>query len=142
MALGHDIPMGLRAAYLWMHRQTNARLARCEATAEQFVVLSLLIEADGVTQQELVRGASSDPNTIRAMLLRLAERGWVVRGRHPNDGRARTVSLTRKGRLAHKRMAEEIKPVQDRLAGLFREDEAHMLMAFLERISEAMAQNG
>ena len=37
---------------------------------------------------------SSDPNTVRAMLLLLEQRGLVVRERHPTDGRARTVALT------------------------------------------------
>ncbi len=139
MTIGHDIPMGLRSAYLWMHRQTNAQLAPCKATAKQFVLLSLLIEEDGITQHELVQRASSDPNTIRAMLVLMAKRGLITRECHPNDRRARTVTLTRKGRLVYQKMAKEIKPLQEELAGLFSEDEAYILIAFLERISEAMS---
>ena len=60
MATGHDIAMGLRAAYWSMHRQPNTRVARHRATAEQFVLLALLAERDGITQQELGRRASSD----------------------------------------------------------------------------------
>jgi len=91
MAIGHDTAMGLRAAYWSMHRQTNAHLAQRGATADQFELLSLLTEQDGITQRELVRRASSDPNTIRAMLLLLEKRGVVARKRHPTDGRGRDV---------------------------------------------------
>ena len=140
MATGHDIAMSLRAAYRSMHRQTNAHLAKCGATADQFVLLSLLYEQDGMTQQELVRQASSDPNTIRAMLLLLEKRGVVARGRHPTDGRARRVTLTRKGRRTHSRLLAEIKPLQKQLSALFRGEEAETLVVFLRRISKAMAR--
>ena len=80
--------MALRAAYWAMHRQTQARLARCGVTADQFVLLALLAEQDGITQQELVRRASSDANTVRAMLVLMESRGLVTRKGHPTDGRA------------------------------------------------------
>ncbi len=140
MATGHDIAMGLRAAYWSMHRQSNAHLARCGVTADQFVILSLLSEQDGITQQELVRQASSDPNTVRAMLLLMEKRGVVARGRHPTDGRARRVILTRKGRQTYDKLLAEIKPLQKRLSALFRAKEAETLVLFLSRISKAMAK--
>jgi DNA-binding MarR family transcriptional regulator len=140
MATGHDIAMGLRAAYWSMHRQTNAHLAQRGATADQFVLLSLLSEQDGITQQELVRRASSDANTIRAMLLLLEERGLVARGQHPTDGRARRVTLTRKGRQTHDKLLSQIKPLQKRLSAPFRAEEGDTLVVFLSRISEAMVK--
>jgi DNA-binding MarR family transcriptional regulator len=140
MATGHDIAMGLRAAYRSMHRQTNLHLARRGATADQFVLLSLLVERDGTTQQELVRRATSDPNTVRAMLLLLEKQGLIVRKQHPTDGRALKITLTRKGRNTYNTLLKEIKPLQKRLAALFRDEEAKTLVAFLGRISEAMAE--
>ena len=121
-------------------RLVRANLARCGATADQFVLLSLLAEQDGITQQELVRQASSDPNTVRAMLLLLEKRGVVARGRHPTDGRARRVTLTRKGRQTYDKLLAEIKPLQERLSSLFRAEEAETLVVFLSRISRAMAK--
>ncbi|MDP2897807.1 MAG: MarR family transcriptional regulator [bacterium] len=140
MATGHDIAMGLRAAYWSMHRQTNAHLAERAATADQFVLLSLLVEQDGITQQELVRRASSDPNTIRAMLVLLEKRGLVARGQHPTDGRARRVTLARKGRQTHDKLLAQIKPLQKQLSALFRDEETDTLVGFLGRISKAMAK--
>jgi len=141
MTSGHDIAMGLRAAYWSMHRQTNACLASQGATAEQFVLLALLAEEDGITQQELGHRASSDPNTIRAMLVLLERRGLVARQPHPTDGRARSVTLTRKGRLAYEKWQAQIEPLQDRLRELFLTNEADDLVGFLNGISEAMVES-
>ncbi len=142
MASGHEIAMGLRAAYWAMHRQTEASLAAGGVTADQFVLLSLLAERDGITQQELVRRASSDANTIRAMLVRLESRGLVTREKHPTDGRARSVALTRKGRRTHDRLWSQSEPVRERLIDAFGPEEADTLSEFLTRISTAMAKEG
>ena len=95
---GREVARALRAAYLALHRQTNACIAPDGVTADQFVVLSALADKDGVTQQDLVRRVGSDANTVRAILLLLEGRGVVAREPHPADGRARFVTLTAKGR--------------------------------------------
>jgi DNA-binding MarR family transcriptional regulator len=140
MTSGHDMAMGLRAAYRAMHRRTEAGLARRGVTADQFVLLALLAEQDGITQQELVRRASSDANTIRAMLVLLESRGLVARRQHRSDRRARSVILTRKGRRAYEKLWADSEPVRERLFAALRPEEADALVEFLGRISEAMAQ--
>ncbi len=140
MASGHDIAMGLRAAYWAMHRRTQARLAAAAVTADQFVLLALLAEQDGITQQELVRRASSDANTVRAMLVLLESRHLVARRGHPTDRRALSVILTRKGRQTYERLWADSDPVRQRLLAAFGPEEADTLVEFLNRISEAMAQ--
>jgi len=132
--------MGLRAAYLLMHRQTNTFLAPFGMTADQFVLLALLADQDGITQQELTRRATSDPNTARAMLLLMERNGIVARRQHPTDGRARRVTLTRKGRQTFAKLSTEIKPLQDVLLSGFQGKEVKTLVMFLARISEAMKQ--
>lgn len=140
MKTGHYIAMALRAAYLSMHRQTNSHLAPFRMTADQFVILALLTEQDGTTQQELAQRASSDPNTIRAMLVLLENRGLVARRRHPTDGRALRVTITRKGRQVYAKLSAAIRPLQDRLSSLFQVKETRAMILFLDRISGAMAQ--
>ena len=120
MASGHDMAMGLRAAYRAMHRRTEAGLARRGVTADQFVLLALLAEQDGITQQELVRRASSDANTVRAMLVLLENRGLVARKLHPTDRRARNVTLTRRGRQAYEKRWADSEPVRGRLSAAVR----------------------
>lgn len=139
MTSGHEVARALRAAYLALHRQTNACLARDGVTADQFVLLAALAEADAVTQQELVRRVSSDANTVRAMLLLLEGRGLVARQRHPADGRAWSVTLTAKGRQVFRKLWAHSDPLRARLLGAFGPGEAADLVGLLHRVAEAMA---
>src|SRR5919197_5834296 len=131
MRSGHAIARALRAAYLALHRRTNACFADDGVTADQFVMLSALADADGVTQQELVRRVGSDPNTVRAILLLLEGRGLVARQPHPADGRARCVTLTAKGRRVFQKLWAKSEPLRARLLGAFRPDEATALVGLL-----------
>src|SRR5205085_66588 len=53
MATGHEIAMALRAAYLAMHRRSDAQFARRGVTADQFVLLAALAGGGAVTQRDL-----------------------------------------------------------------------------------------
>src|SRR5450755_2055291 len=141
MTSGREIARALRAAYLALHRRTNACLAQDGVTADQFVLLSALADADAVNQQELVRRINSDPNTVRAMLLLLENRGLVARDRHPADGRARSVTLTAKGRQVFKNLWAKSERLRARLLTAFRPDEATALVELLRRAADVMAAN-
>jgi DNA-binding MarR family transcriptional regulator len=140
MTTGHDIAMALRGAYLTFHRQADAHFAGRGVTADQYVILAALAQGDAVTQQELVRRVSSDPNTVRAMLLLLERRGFVARLRHPTDGRARSVILTAKGRRMYDRLRAGSEPLRERLLAVFRTEELAVLLGSLSRVAEVMAQ--
>src|SRR6202035_3586778 len=104
-----------------------------------FVLLSALADADAVNQQELVRRISSDPNTVRAMLLLLEGRGLVARERHPADGRARSVTLTAKGRQVFRRLWRKSESLRERLLSAFRPDEVVALVGHLRRVADVLA---
>jgi DNA-binding MarR family transcriptional regulator len=140
MTSGHEVARALRAAYLALHRQTNDCFASDGVTADQFVLLSALADADAVTQQELVRRTNSDANTVRAMLLLLEGSGLVARGRHPADGRARCVTLRGKGRQVFKRLWTKSKPLRARLLASFRPDEVTALVGLLRRAAGVLAR--
>jgi DNA-binding MarR family transcriptional regulator len=139
MTSGREVARALRAAYLALHRQTNACFVKDGVTADQFVLLAALADGDAVTQQELVRRLSSDHNTVRAMLLLLESRRLVARARHPVDGRARCVTLTKKGRQLFNRLLTKSEALRDQLLAAFRTDEVTALVRLLQRVAEAMA---
>ena len=141
-AAGHGLAMGLRAAYLTMHRRANAEFAHLGLTADQFVILTALAEADGVTQKELARRTASDANTMSEMLGRLERRGLVARKRDASDGRARRVSLTDSGREIRQAAWDGIAAFGDRLAGLVPSAERADLVGHLERIAQGMTTLG
>jgi DNA-binding MarR family transcriptional regulator len=139
MSSGHDIALALRAAYLAMHRGSDAAFAPHGLTADQFVLLCLLAQGDALTQSELARRAASDPNTVRAMLLLLERRGLVARQSHPTDRRARSVALTAKGRRVYASAWAAGEPVRARLLGALRRHEVPDLLDLLGRVTRALA---
>jgi DNA-binding MarR family transcriptional regulator len=132
--------MRLRGAYHTFHRKANAFFEPFGVTADQFVVLSLLAEQDGITQRELVEQAFSDPNTIGEMLARLEKKRLVYRTPHPLDGRARCVFLTPKGRTLQAKLLDtwdsDLQPGDNN----FRPKELEVLKELLGRIPVAASR--
>jgi DNA-binding MarR family transcriptional regulator len=121
-----------------MHRQTQALLSDYDFTAVQYVLLRLLSTEDGITQQELTRRASSDPNTIRGTLLLLEREGMVVRKSRKTDRRAKNIQLTAKGRRTYSKLSVALKPLQVALLSPFSAEEAEAFVTHLNRAAEAM----
>jgi DNA-binding MarR family transcriptional regulator len=139
MATGHNVAIALRAAYLALHRRSEARFARHGVTADQFVLLATLARGgEALTQRELARRMSSDPSTVRAMLVLLAARGLVERDAHPTDARARTVALTAKGRRAYRRLWRAGESIRERMLEALPPAEADTLVRLLGRVAEAL----
>jgi DNA-binding MarR family transcriptional regulator len=136
--LGHELAMALRAAYLAMHRRTDAIMARSGVTADQFVVLAALAESDALTQQDLVSRTFSDPNTLRAMLVLLERRRLIERRPHPTDRRARSVSLTRTGRSVFRQLWRKSESLRERLLAALHPDDPGSLVVELRRIAMAL----
>lgn len=129
-----ELPRLLRAAYFGMHRVSDAHFCAHGVTADQFVLLACLADEDGITQQELARRASSDPSTIRAMLVLMEGRGFVARTRHPGDSRARVVTLTARGRRLFQRLWQTSEPIRAQMLAGFSPDEAQSLVENLRRL--------
>ena len=138
MTTGSDIAIALRTAYLALHRQSDAAFARYGITADQFVLLASLARGHALTQRELARRMSSDPSTVRAMLVLLERRGLVERDAHPTDARARSVVLTAKGVRAYRRLWAAGEPVRERMLGEIGSGEAETLVRLLGRIAAAL----
>ena len=139
MATGHHIAIALRAAYLALHRRSEARFARHGVTADQFVLLATLARGgEALTQRELARRMSSDPSTVRAMLVLLAGRGLVERDHHPTDARARTVTLTANGRRAYRRLWTAGESIRARMRDALRPGEAEALVRLLGQVAGAL----
>lgn len=138
MTDGSDIAIALRAAYLALHRRTEARFARLGVTADQFVLLATLARGQALTQRELARRMASDPSTVRAMLVLLENRGLVERTVHPTDARARTVTLTTKGMRRFWKLWSAGEPIRAQMLGALRPDEAKMLVGLLAKVAAAL----
>ncbi len=105
-------------------------------TGPQMLCLLWIRDCAGITQVELAAELDSDPNTVSAMVRRLIAKGFVVREKHPTDGRALSVSLTETGRT----LVEEALPDVDRLSlhlfDLMRNVNENEVVPWLEAVSQ------
>jgi DNA-binding MarR family transcriptional regulator len=138
MPTERELPMALRAAYLTLHRRSDARFARYGVTADQFVLLATLARGGALTQRDLARRMSSDPSTVRAMLVLLEERGLVQRGHHPTDSRARTARLTTAGRRKFRQLLKAGEPIRAEMIESLRSDELETLVRLLRRVAASL----
>lgn len=139
MTTGPELAIALRTAYLALHRRSDAAFAPHDVTADQFVLLATLARGgEALTQRELARRISSDPSTVRAMLVLLERGGLVERDTNPADARKRTVALTAQGRRAYERLWTAGEPVRARMLGALQPGEAETLVRLLEQVAEAL----
>jgi DNA-binding MarR family transcriptional regulator len=132
------LPLALRAAYLALHRRSDARFASYGITADQFVLLATLARGHALTQRQLARRMSSDPSTVRAMLVLLERRGLIERDPHPTDARARTVTLTSAGKRRFRQLWAAGEQIRAEMFGSLLPDEAEALVGMLRRVTERL----
>jgi DNA-binding MarR family transcriptional regulator len=133
-----ELPMALRAAYLALHRRTEARFTTLGVTADQFVLLAVLSRGDAQTQRELARRMPSDPSTVRAMLVLLEEKGLVRRDSSPTDSRARRISLTAAGKRKFRQLWTAGESIRDQMFASFESGEGETLVRLLTQIADSL----
>ncbi len=107
--------MLLRDAYFALRRCSNAHCAPFDCNGDQFVLLKLLADEDGVTQQDLVDRAGYDASTTANMVKRLESNGLVRRDEHPDDARAKLVCLTQEGRRLQRKLWKQSETLRRRV---------------------------
>jgi DNA-binding MarR family transcriptional regulator len=130
--------MALRAAYLALHRRSDAEFARLGVTADQFVLLATLNQGHALTQRELARRMPSDPSTVRAMLVLLEQSGLVQRQAHPTDARARTVALTTAGKRKFQQLWKAGESIRTAMHSTLQSADAALLVKLLTNIAESL----
>lgn len=136
-----QIPLSLRAAYLTLHRQSDAAFAAYGVTADQFVLMARLAEDGAMTQKELADRMPSDPSTVRAMLVLLEERGLVRRNPHPTDRRARMAELTPAGRRKFDQLWKAGDAIRTQAVSQMSSDDALTLVKLLNQFTESLDPN-
>ena len=140
MSTERDLPMALRATYLSLHRVSEASFASYGVTADQFVLLATLSQGQALTQRELASRMSSDPSTVRAMLVLLNHSGLVKRQSHPSDARAKTVALTAAGTRKLQQLWKAGQQIRDKMLGCLGPTDAETLLELLRRVANSLAE--
>src|SRR5262245_252205 len=92
------LPVLLRRAWFSLNQAFRRRIAHLEITPDQFTVMRIVLEAEGLTQRELTSRMSSDPNTVASLMNRMEKLGLIERRRHEKDRRAMRVRLKPTGK--------------------------------------------
>ncbi len=136
----HKLGMLLRSAYFALRRCSNAHCAALGANGDQFVLLKLLAEREGVTQQDLVLRGGYDATTTGSMLRLLERRGLVERKSDPRDGRAKRVHLTPQGRKLQIQLWSHAQRLREALESSVPTRQRTAFINTLNRIVQAMEQ--
>ena len=136
-----EIPLALRAAYLMLHRRSDAAFAAYGVTADQFVLMARLSEGEALTQKDLAIRMPSDPSTVRAMLVLLEESGLVRRDPHPTDGRARMAALTSTGRRRFRQLWNAGESIRTQAISEMSPDDARTLVRLLNQFTDSLDPN-
>lgn len=133
------LPPLLRRAWYGLNRAFRRHIAHTGATPDQFTVLRCLLEGDpkGVTQGELTKMMSSDPNTIASLLERMAAAGWVERKPHESDRRAYRIRLKPAGRRLYAELRDLAIALQSQVMAALPEAKRENFLENLAAVADA-----
>jgi DNA-binding MarR family transcriptional regulator len=141
IASERGLPLALRAAYMALHRSTEAAFADHGVTADQFVLMLALQEGRSLTQRELAERIWSDASTVRAMLVLLDKNGYVKRAPHPEDSRAKTVELTAEGKRKLKKLWRVGQMIRDQMYSSLSAKESQRLIESLRTVARSLERD-
>ncbi|MFE6508646.1 MarR family winged helix-turn-helix transcriptional regulator [Nocardioides sp. NPDC057767] len=112
---GTDPAVLLARAQRRIERALAEAYADFDLTAEQWRILSVLLDQPGQTMSRLADGAALPAGTLTRHVDRLAERGLVLRKVHAEDKRRAVVALSPVGASVAReiRARQQIEPVAD-----------------------------
>ncbi|KEQ25696.1 MarR family winged helix-turn-helix transcriptional regulator [Paenibacillus tyrfis] len=94
-----------------------------DITVDQWEILVILWEKEGITQKELAERLYKDQTNIARMLFKLEKKGFVYRVTHETDRRSLRVYLTPKGRdIKEDILAPSIEAYKKTVEGLSEEE--------------------
>jgi len=126
-----------------IERRVRARLEEeFETTLPRFDVLAAIErEPDGLTMSQLSAALLVSNGNITGIVNRLIEELLVVRTAESEDRRIATVRLTRKGRDAFQRMADEHEEWIDRMFAGLTDAQIEQLMKLLAAVRHSIDEN-
>ena len=106
-----------------------------EITPEQWMVLVRLWQHEPISQADLGELTLRDRPTMTRILDGMQARGWIARGKDPDDARVRLVRLTAAGRALRKRLVPVARAIVARAEAGIPERDLVTTRATLRRIA-------
>ena len=133
------LPLLLRRAWYGLNKAFRRQISDAGVTPDQFTVLRTLGEGDtdGLTQSELTRKMSSDPNTVASLLERMEKNGWVSRKPHETDRRAKRILLKPSGKRKYNELRNVAADLQLEIMQHLPESQRKRFLETLANIADA-----
>ena len=93
---GYLIERTAKAMKQYLQRKFNER--NLGITVDQWLVLDVLNQSDGISQYEIAQKTHKDAPTVTRIIDLLGKKQLVQRENHPNDRRRFSISLTEHGK--------------------------------------------
>ena len=136
------LPLLLRRSWYGLNQAFRRSISHAGARPDQFTVLRTLNEGDpaGMTQSEITRSMSSDPNTVASLLERMGNNGWVERKPHETDKRANRILLLPAGTEKLTELRDIAANLQTNLLGSLPEANRESFLEELAQVADACNQ--
>jgi len=134
------LPLLLRRAWYSLNQAFRRRIAHLGLTPDQFTVMRTLLENEGITQRELTKLMSSDPNTVASLLARMERAGLLQRQAHEKDRRALRLRLKPAGRRKYEAARVIAVAMQSEVLSALPEERREMFLQNLDLVAEACSQ--
>ena len=136
------LPPLLRQAWYGLNQAFRRRIAHTGLTPDQFTVMRILLECDpkGITQRELTRRMSSDPNTVASLLERMEASGWIERKPHEKDRRAHRIQLLAPGKRKYTEARRHAIALQADVLSVIPSSGRDEFLGCLKAVAEACCQ--
>jgi len=134
-------PGHLLRVFQQVHTRLWAEHMTTDLTAPQFSALAALAQEPGVDQRTVGERASLDKATMAEMVVRLVQRGLLLRRRDPADGRRKLLSLSPLGAEVLQRTTDALDAVHDAVLAPLAPEERRVLVAAITAFA-GLAENG
>jgi DNA-binding MarR family transcriptional regulator len=110
------------------------RLKDYNITPEQFVLLSRLIEEEGISQRDLALRSEKDPPGITRMLDNMLAKGLITK--QHNDRRSLSIYLTEDARKIYKDLVKIEQETMSQIVMGLTEEQVHYLKTMVKQIKQ------
>jgi len=112
-----------------------------QLSLRQFMVLSVIADRPGASQNDLVRSASIDRSTVADMLKRLEAMGLIIKAASERDGRANALELTPAGRKLLSEADEDARKADQAVLDALPKSKRKSFQDTLQRLAEALDES-
>lgn len=114
------------------------RIYYYDVSVTQCYAISVLCSHKSMTAKELAAKLYLDKSTTSRVVNSLKQKGYIQRTLDPNDGRARILEVTEKGRELHARIEQDLVNEMKKLLEDFDPDVRHATIRLFSKLAQAV----